>query len=131
MWPPISHLNHQNVIIIMMIMFKTDVRKPKMMMMIIIIIIIIIVAIVIVIMIMMMIRTDVRKLQDVRSHEAGVNIVLTNPDILQVHFVIIIIIVTRPRPTFGRLGLGGSPAGYTPGALNDPSAKMSLTVGPE
>ena len=29
-------------------------------------------------------RTDVRKLQDVRGHEAGVNIVLTNPDILQV-----------------------------------------------
>ena len=41
---------------------------------------------------MIMIRTDVRKLQDVRSHEAGVNIVLTNPDILQVHFNINIII---------------------------------------
>ena len=40
---------------------------------------------------MIMIRTDVRKLQDVRGHEAGVNIVLTNPDILQV-FVIIDIV---------------------------------------
>ena len=45
----------------------------------------------IIILILMMTRTDVRKLQDVRGHEAGVNIVLTNPDILQV-FVIIDIV---------------------------------------
>ena len=28
-------------------------------------------------------------------------------------FFLIIIIITRPRPAFGRLGLGGSSRGYT------------------
>ena len=57
----------------------------------IIIIIMLIKIIIVIILILMMTRTDVRKLQDVRGHEAGVNIVLTNPDILQV-FVIIDIV---------------------------------------
>ena len=66
-------------------------------------------------------RTDVRKLQDVRGHEAGVNIVLTNPDILQV----CILLLSSFSPSTS-LPSTSSPSTPSP-STSSPSTSLSPT----